>query len=141
MASKQYSPCQNRAVGVEGYQVKCDEEMEDMEVMVSLERQSSGDNGIQDREDDQAVDEEAEDDGGEVPAQLHQHLPKVAHPQHLPADEEENSNWSKVDHPSSDHHHGVSERGEEVEERLALLAKLGKGNAKDDRKEDQAKDV
>ena len=83
MASKQYSPCQNRAVGVEGYQVKCDEEMEDMEVMLSLKRQSSGDNGIQDREDDQAVDEEAEDDGGEVPAQLHQHLPKVAHPQHL----------------------------------------------------------
>ena len=39
------------------------------------------------------------------------------------------------------YHHGVSERGEEVEERLALLAKLGKGNAKDDRKEDQAKDV
>ena len=83
MASKQYSPCQNRAVGVEGYQVKCDEEMEDMEVMLSLERQSSGDNGIQDREDDQAVDEEAEDDGGEVPAQLHQHLAKVAHAQHL----------------------------------------------------------
>ena len=89
MASKQYSPCQNRAVGVEGYQVKCDEEMENMEVMLSLERQSSGDNGIQDREDDQAVDEEAEDDGGEVPAQLHQHLPKVAHAEHL-------EEWSKL---------------------------------------------
>ena len=49
----------------------------------SLKRQSSGDERVENGEDDQAVDEEAEDDGGEVPAQLHQHLPKVAHPQHL----------------------------------------------------------
>ena len=51
--------------------------------MFSLERQSSGDDGVEDGEDDQAVDEEAEDDGGEVPAQLHQHLAKVTHAKHL----------------------------------------------------------
>ena len=51
--------------------------------MLSLERQSSGDDRVEDGEDDEAVDEEAEDDGGEVPAQLHQHLAKVAHAQHL----------------------------------------------------------
>ena len=49
----------------------------------SLKRQSSGDERVENGEDDQAVDEEAEDDGGEVPAQLHQHLAKVAHAQHL----------------------------------------------------------
>ena len=51
--------------------------------MLSLERQSSSDDGVEDGEDDQPVDEEAEDDGGEVPAQLHQHLAKVTHAKHL----------------------------------------------------------
>ena len=51
--------------------------------MFSLERQRSGDERVHNGEDDQAVDEESEDDGGEVPAKLHQHLPKVAHAQHL----------------------------------------------------------
>ena len=51
--------------------------------MFSLERQSSGDDRVEDGEDDQSVDEEAEDDGGEVPAQLHQHLAKVTHAKHL----------------------------------------------------------
>ena len=55
----------------------------------SLKRQSSGDERVENGEDDQAVDEEAEDDGGEVPAQLHQHLAKVAHAQHL-------EKWSKL---------------------------------------------
>ena len=54
----------------------------------SLERQSPGDERVENGEDDQAVDEEAKDDGGEVPAQLHQHLAKVAHAQHL--------EWSKL---------------------------------------------
>ena len=38
---------------------------------ILLERQCPGDHGVEDGQHDQAVDEEAEDDGGEVPAQLH----------------------------------------------------------------------
>ena len=86
---------------------------------ILLERQGPGDHGVEDRQHDQAVDEEAEDDGGEVPAQLHQHLPEVTHAQHLgdliltkgekrklshlASDEEEDSYRCQVDHPGGDH--------------------------------------
>ena len=87
--------------------------------LLLLERQGPSDHRVEDGQHDQAVDEEAEDDGGEVPAQLHQHLPEVAHAQHLgdsiltkgekrklshlASDEEEDSNRCQVDHPGGDH--------------------------------------
>ena len=39
------------------------------------------------------------------------------------------------------YHHRVSQRSEEVEKRLALLPKLGQGDAQHNRKHDQAENV
>ena len=96
-------------------------------------------------------------DSAEVPAQLLQdlqdscdslydslvtaYLAKVLGAQDLAPDQEEDADRGEADDPGGDGHHGVGERGEEVQQRLPLLPELGERDAQHDGEHDQTQDV
>ena len=79
------------------------------------ERQSSGDHRVDQREDNEAVHDEPQHDGAEVPAQLVQDNTEVLSAEDLPSYEEEDADRSEVDNPSSDRHHGVRQTREKCQ--------------------------
>ena len=76
------------------------------------ERQSSGDQGVDQWQNDEAVHEESQHDCAEVPAKLVENNLEVLSAEDLTSDEEEDSNRSKIDNPGGDHHHGVRQTRE-----------------------------
>ena len=82
----------------------------------------SSDSRVYDGQDDESVDEEPDEDGGEVHPELAGHHGHVLHAQDLAGDQEEHADGGKVDDPRGDPHHGLGQAREEVQQRLARLA-------------------
>ena len=76
------------------------------------ERKRSGDQGVDQWQNDEAVHEQTQHDGAEVPAELVENHPEVLSAEDLTPDEEEDANRSEVDDPGGDDHHGVRQAGE-----------------------------
>ena len=76
------------------------------------ERQRSGDEGVDQRQNDEAVHEESQHDRAEVPAKLVEDNTEVLSAEDLTSDEEEDTDRGEVDDPGRDHHHGVRQTRE-----------------------------
>ena len=96
-----------------------------------FERQFTRANAVNDRQNNEPMNEKTQNYGHEIIAQLSGDHAEIFHFQDLPPDEEKDAHRCHVDDPGGDGHHGLGQADEKVHKGFTLFPHDGQGHAKE----------